>query len=226
MAGRVAGRPGARAAERDGIKHTPGSEAEHLEAARVGGGGKHERVGAIDGKRAHPIDGWPGVERHLIGGRIHHVGVVVVAAGVASQVRLRAVQRNDRVVAVGACLDRANGLARTSIKDGVGAIGGVCAVRHVDGGAIRRHGELVHAERVVGDPGHHIMHEVICQQAAVTAAASARATLADVEQAPSGCHCHSALARLGNGELFDQRMVVVNVIGVDRAIVHHVEPVG
>src|SRR6266566_3383261 len=69
------------------------------------------------------------------------------------------------------------------------------------------------------------MHEVIGQQAAVLATAIARATLADVEQTLVGCHRHSALARLGYGELLHQCMVVVNVIGVDLAIVHHVEPV-
>ncbi len=146
MARRVAGRPGARAAERDGIEHIPRGQTEYLEAAGIGGGGEHERVLAIHCERAHPIDGWAGVERHLIGSRVHHMGVVVVATGIACQVDLGAVQRDERVVAIGAGLDRADGFAVARIKDGVGAIRGIRAVWHIDSEAVRGNGKLVHAE--------------------------------------------------------------------------------
>ena len=122
MAGCAADRPGARTAELDGIEHLPSGETEHLEAAGVAGCGEHERVLAIDGERANSIDGWPGVERHLIGGRVHYMGVVEVAACVARQVYLGAVQRDDRVVAVGSCLDRAYDFTVAGIKDGMIAL--------------------------------------------------------------------------------------------------------
>src|SRR2546421_5965070 len=88
MTGRVTGIPDARAAEGDGIEYIPTGETEDLEAAGIGGGSEHQRVLAIDGEWAYAIDSWPGIEDHLVVGGIHHVGVVVVTAGVARQVDL------------------------------------------------------------------------------------------------------------------------------------------
>ena len=97
-------------------------------------------------------------------------------------------------------------------------------MRHVDRGTIGCHSHLIHAERIVGDPCHHVMHEIIGQQAAIAASAIVHATLADVEQALIGCHRHASLACFRNGELLYQRVVVVNIIDVDLAIIDHVEP--
>src|SRR6266567_4246479 len=171
MTGRVTGIPDPRAAEGDGIEYIPTGETEDLEAAGIGGGSEHQRVLAIDGEWAYAIDSWPGIEGYLVVGGIHHVGVVVVTAGVARQVDLGTIQRDNRVVAVGPRRDRADGLAIAGIKNRVGAIRSIGSVRHVDRGTVRCYGQLIHAERIVGDPCHYVMHEIIGQQAAVAASA-------------------------------------------------------
>src|ERR1700738_3827749 len=80
MTGRIADRPGARTAKRDGVEHFPRGETEYLEATGAGGCVEQERMLTIDGERAHPIDGWSGIEYHLVGSRVHHMDEVVVAA--------------------------------------------------------------------------------------------------------------------------------------------------
>src|SRR5579872_4703340 len=225
MARCMADRPVARATERDSIKHISSSETEYLEAAGASGRSKHERVLPINSKWAYAVDGWPCIKRHLISGCIHRVSVIIVATGITSQVYLRAVQRDQRVVTVSAGVYGASGLTVASIKDRESTIRAV-AMGHVDGGAIRCQSRLIHTKRVVGDPGHHIMYKVIGQQAAIPAITSVYATFADVEQALIGCHGYSTFARLGNGELFHQCIVIVDVIGINLTIVHRVEPMG
>src|SRR5690348_8589956 len=98
-------------------------------------------------------------------------------------------------------------------------------MRHVDGFAIRRDGKLIDAKGVVGDPGHHVMHKVIGQQAAVLASADVHTTLRDVEHSLIGCYRYSTLASFGNRELLHQGMIAVYVIRIDLAVIHHIQPV-
>src|SRR5579863_268536 len=98
-------------------------------------------------------------------------------------------------------------------------------MRHINSFTIRRYGKLIDAKRVVGDPGYHVMHEVVGYQAAIFARANVHATLGDVEYSLFGSYRYATLACFGNGELLHKRMVVVYVIGINLAIIHYIQPV-